>query len=51
MKMFFTKRVAEYWNRLPREAVTALSLPEFKKAGFQTCRLYGRPAPWTSRDG
>ena len=28
---FFTKRVVGYWDRLPRAAVTALSLTEFKK--------------------
>ena len=30
-KRFFTKRVVGHWNRLPRAAVTAPSLPEFKK--------------------
>ena len=30
-KRFFTKRVAAHWNRLPRDAVTAPSLSEFKK--------------------
>jgi len=28
-KRFFTKRVVGHWNRLPREAVMALSLSEF----------------------
>ncbi|KAJ7422087.1 hypothetical protein WISP_39757 [Willisornis vidua] len=28
---FFTQRVIAYWNRLPRELVTAPSLPEFKR--------------------
>ena len=28
---FFTQRVVEHWNRLPREAVTAPSLAIFKK--------------------
>ena len=27
---FFTQRVVEHWNRLPREAVTAPSLAIFK---------------------
>ncbi|GAB0196817.1 mitochondrial enolase superfamily member 1 [Grus japonensis] len=30
-KRFFTERVVGHWNRLPREAVTAPSLTEFKK--------------------
>ena len=30
-KKFFTQRVVEHWNRLPREAVTAPSLTLFKK--------------------
>ena len=30
-KRFFTQRVVEHWNRLPREAVTAPSLTVFKK--------------------
>ncbi|KFO56268.1 hypothetical protein N302_03094, partial [Corvus brachyrhynchos] len=30
-KRFFTQRVVEHWNRLPREVVTAPSLAEFKK--------------------
>ena len=30
-KRFFTERVAGHWNRLPREVVTAPSLPEFKE--------------------
>ena len=30
-KMFFTERVVMYWNRLPREVVTAPSLSEFKR--------------------
>ncbi|KFW80732.1 hypothetical protein N305_10768, partial [Manacus vitellinus] len=30
-KRFFTQRMARYWNRLPREVVTAPSLTEFKK--------------------
>ncbi|KFW82273.1 hypothetical protein N305_06324, partial [Manacus vitellinus] len=30
-KKFFTQRVVGHWNRLPREAVTAPSLAEFKK--------------------
>ena len=30
-KRFFTERVVAHWNRLPREGVTAPSLPEFKK--------------------
>ncbi|KFW94930.1 hypothetical protein N336_07098, partial [Phalacrocorax carbo] len=29
-KKFFTQRVVEHWNRLPREAVTAPSLTLFK---------------------
>ncbi|KFQ83766.1 hypothetical protein N337_08758, partial [Phoenicopterus ruber ruber] len=29
-KTFFTTRVVTYWNRLPREAVDALSLEVFK---------------------
>lgn len=28
---FFTQRVVGHWDRLPREVVTAPSLPEFKK--------------------
>ena len=30
-KRFFTHRVGEHWNRLPREAVTAPGLMLFKK--------------------
>jgi len=30
MKKFFTMRVMKHWNRLPREAVAALSLEVFK---------------------
>ena len=30
-KRFFTERVVSHWNRLPREAVTAPSLSEFKR--------------------
>ena len=30
-KRFFTQRVVEHWNRLPREAVMAPSLAIFKK--------------------
>ncbi|KFR08616.1 hypothetical protein Y956_00981, partial [Nipponia nippon] len=30
-KKFFTQRVVEHWNRLPREAFTAPSLTIFKK--------------------
>ena len=30
-KRFFTERVVAYWNRLPRDVVTAPSLSEFKK--------------------
>lgn len=30
-KKFFTERVARHANRLPRSAVMAPSLPEFKK--------------------
>ncbi|KAK4818856.1 hypothetical protein QYF61_020075 [Mycteria americana] len=30
-KRFFTGGVVGYWNRLPREVVTAPSLPEFKE--------------------
>ncbi|KFR10398.1 hypothetical protein N306_00832, partial [Opisthocomus hoazin] len=29
-KQFFTMRVVKHWNRLPREAVNALSLEVFK---------------------
>lgn len=30
-KIIFTRRVADHWNRLPREIVTVPSLLEFKK--------------------
>ena len=30
-KRFFTKRVVSHWTRLPREVVTAASMPECKK--------------------
>ena len=30
-KRFFTESVVGHWNRLLREAVVALSLPQFKK--------------------
>ena len=30
-KRFFTVRVVTHWSRLPRDAVTAPSLSEFKK--------------------
>ena len=30
-KRFLTKRVFRHWNRVPREAVRALGLPQFKK--------------------
>jgi len=30
-KRLFTGRVVSHWNRLPREAVTAPSLSEFKE--------------------
>jgi len=30
-KRFFTQRVVGHWNRLPREVITAPSLPEFKE--------------------
>ncbi|KFQ00499.1 hypothetical protein N330_08865, partial [Leptosomus discolor] len=30
-KRFFTERVVGHWNRLPREAVRAPSLSEFKE--------------------
>lgn len=30
-KRFFTKRVVGHWNRLLREVVMALSLPELKE--------------------
>jgi len=30
-KNFFTKRVAKYWNRLPREVVESPSLDVFRK--------------------
>lgn len=31
VRRFFTQRVVGHWNRLPRAAVTAPSLTEFKK--------------------
>ncbi|KFZ59909.1 hypothetical protein N338_02302, partial [Podiceps cristatus] len=37
-KRFFTQRVVEPWNRLPREAVTAPSLAAFKKHLDNTLR-------------
>ncbi|KAJ7398975.1 hypothetical protein BTVI_119701 [Pitangus sulphuratus] len=30
-KRFFTQRVVEHWNRLPREVITAPNLSEFRK--------------------
>ncbi|KFU93648.1 hypothetical protein M959_01568, partial [Chaetura pelagica] len=30
-KRFFTQRMVEHWNKLPRAVVTAPSLPEFKR--------------------
>ena len=37
-KRFFTQRVLEHWNRLPREAVMAPSLTIFKKRLDNTLR-------------
>ncbi|KFU84829.1 hypothetical protein M959_09818, partial [Chaetura pelagica] len=30
-RRFFTQRVVEHWNKLPRAVVTAPRLPEFQK--------------------
>ncbi|KAJ7395039.1 hypothetical protein BTVI_158767 [Pitangus sulphuratus] len=35
---FFTQRVVEHWNRLPRQMVTAPSLTQFKKGLDNTLR-------------
>ena len=35
---FFTKKVVGHWNRLPKEVVMALSLPESKKCLDNTLR-------------
>lgn len=37
-KRFFTQRVVEHWNRLPREVVMAPSLTVFKKRLDNTLR-------------
>lgn len=46
-KRFFTERVVQHWNRLPRAAVTAPSLTEFKKCLGNTLghvvRFWGGP--------
>ena len=40
-KRVFTKRVVRHYSRLPREVVTALSLPEFKKRSLTFSLFFG----------
>lgn len=45
-KRFFTRGVVVYWNRLPGEVVSALSLLEFKN-GLDNARTYGLIFEWS----
>jgi len=47
-KNFFTLRVTEHWNRLPREAVESLSLEIFKTRLDKVLCTLLRQGGWTN---
>ena len=47
---FFSKRVAVYWHRLPREVVESLSLEVLKNRGDVALRVMGQWAWWEWAD-